>query len=275
MAQLDGGSNSHVFTDRSHFIQYRKRQIQITQISGTKVNSIGYGMVLIRIGELIITLWPAYHMPNNPQNTISQPALKFYNKFRSVRTEALDWIKLTDQQGKTTRISTLKQFQHRQKLDYIDIDIYKQENIQPPIINTSYIKETLDYKLIHRRLAHCGEDKIYNMCKNKIIQDLPTTLSRKFKDSSCKCSICWKAKLTNNINHKNLDLSNYNNGQLLHIDFMFMDIKSICHFTSILTIIDAKSRKLWLFCTQSKSPPLAVIRYFITNLQRMKIPYNT
>ena len=90
MAQLDGGSNSHVFTDRSHFIQYRKRQIQITQISGTKVNSIGYGMVLIRIGELVITLWTAYHMANNPQNTISQPALKFYNKFCSVRTEALD-----------------------------------------------------------------------------------------------------------------------------------------------------------------------------------------
>ena len=89
-----------------------KRQIKITQISGTKVNSIGYGMVLIRIGELVITLWPAYHMPNNPKNTISQPALKFYNKFCSVRTEALDWIKLTDQQGRTTRISTLKQFQH-------------------------------------------------------------------------------------------------------------------------------------------------------------------
>ena len=114
VAQLDGGSNSHVFTDRSHFIQYRKRQIQIQQISGTKVNSIGYGMVLIRIGDLIITLWPAYHMPNNPQNTISQPALKFYNKFRSVRTEALDWIKLTDQQGRTTRISTFKKFEHTQ-----------------------------------------------------------------------------------------------------------------------------------------------------------------
>ena len=165
-------------------------------------------------------------MPNNPQNTISQPALKFYNKFRSVRTEALEWIKFTDQHGKSTRIFTLKQFQHKQKLEYIDIDIYKQENTQLPIINSSYIKENLDYKLIHQRLAHCGEDKIYKMCKNKLIQDLPTKLSRKFKDSSCKCPICWKAKLTNNINHNNLNLSNYNNGQILHIDFMFMDIKS-------------------------------------------------
>ena len=71
-------------------------------------------MVLIRIGELVITLWPTYHVPNNPQNTISQPELKFYNKYQSVHTEVLEWIKLTDQDRKCTQIFTSKQFQHTQ-----------------------------------------------------------------------------------------------------------------------------------------------------------------
>ena len=34
-------------------------------------------------------------MPQNPQNTIIQTALKNYNQFISVRTEALRWLQIT------------------------------------------------------------------------------------------------------------------------------------------------------------------------------------
>ena len=42
-------------------------------------------------------------MPKKPQNTISKTALKHYNQFRSVITEALIWLQIT-----TYTVSKLK-----------------------------------------------------------------------------------------------------------------------------------------------------------------------
>ena len=39
-------------------------------------------------------------MPQNTQNKISQTALKHYNQFRIVGTEALTWLKITTNIGK-------------------------------------------------------------------------------------------------------------------------------------------------------------------------------
>ena len=38
-------------------------------------------------------------MPQNPQNTMSQHALKYYNELRSVRTESLRWVKMNTDTG--------------------------------------------------------------------------------------------------------------------------------------------------------------------------------
>ena len=43
-------------------------------------------------------------MPQNPQNTISQTKLKHYNKFRSVITEALIWVKITTDTGMKIKV---------------------------------------------------------------------------------------------------------------------------------------------------------------------------
>ena len=48
---------------------------------------------------MIVPLYPSYYAPDFPQNTISPTAIKFYNKFRSVKSEALDWIRLVDEVG--------------------------------------------------------------------------------------------------------------------------------------------------------------------------------
>eukprot|EP00957_Ditylum_brightwellii_P104801 7988493-Ditylum_brightwellii.AAC.2 len=48
---------------------------------------IGWGLILLRLLHStfpIIPLWPAYHMPQNPQDTISQVALKQYNKYPGI-----------------------------------------------------------------------------------------------------------------------------------------------------------------------------------------------
>ena len=62
-------------------------------------------------------------MPNNPQNTLGLTALKFYGKMRSVRLEALSWLKIVDKDGNIARTTTIPSFHKSQLMDYITIDI--------------------------------------------------------------------------------------------------------------------------------------------------------
>ena len=64
------------------------------------------GIVLAKIGNIIIPLYPSYLIKKNPQNIISTAVIKKYNEFRSVRIEALEWLKLTTSEGRPTREST-------------------------------------------------------------------------------------------------------------------------------------------------------------------------
>ena len=45
-------------------------------------------------------------MPQNPQNKISQTALKHYNEFRNLRTESLRWVKMTTDTGIKFKVET-------------------------------------------------------------------------------------------------------------------------------------------------------------------------
>jgi hypothetical protein len=51
------------------------------------------------------------------------------------------------------------------------------------------------------------------------------------------------------------------------MDFSFWDVVSHRSFTAMLTINDAKTRTLWLFCTSSKKPPIRIICWFFTQLR--------
>ena len=62
-------------------------------------------------------------MPNNPQNTLGLTALKFYGNMRSVRLEALSWLKIVDKEGNTARTTTIPRYHNSQLMDYITIDI--------------------------------------------------------------------------------------------------------------------------------------------------------
>ena len=46
-------------------------------------------------------------MPQKPQNTIIQTALKHYNGFRNVRTEALRWVQMTTDTGINPKLKHL------------------------------------------------------------------------------------------------------------------------------------------------------------------------
>jgi hypothetical protein len=52
------------------------------------------------------------------------------------------------------------------------------------------------------------------------------------------------------------------------MDFAFWNISSLHGFTSMLVIIDASTRMLWVFCTASKTPPMRIIQYFFNVLEQ-------
>ena len=56
---------------------------------------------------------------------------------------------------------------------------------------------------------------------------------------------------------------------------MFIDHTSIRGFTYILIIIDAKTRKLWLFCTPNKHPPISIITFFLIQMSVKNICLQT
>ena len=55
------------------------------------------------------------------------------------------------------------------------------------------------------------------------------------------------------------------------MDFKFYNKVSIRGFTSVFTIIDSKTRKLWVFPGPDKPPPIHKLNYFLTTLTKQNI----
>ena len=56
------------------------------------------------------------------------------------------------------------------------------------------------------------------------------------------------------------------------MDFCFMDVESIRKFTSSLVIVDARTRKMGVFNTPGKRPPLDTVGYFLQQLKMIERP---
>ena len=97
----------------------------IQQVTGQPAEVEGMGIVPISIPKynMIYSLYPCYHTPNNPKNTLGLTALKFYGKMISVRLEALSWLKIADKDGNPARTAMIPSFYKSQLMDYITIDI--------------------------------------------------------------------------------------------------------------------------------------------------------
>ena len=305
------------------------------------------GIVLVTFPPTKIpyVLYPCYHMPNNPQNTLGLTPIKYYNCARVARVEALDWMHLVNKEGKSIKVRTIPHFHNKELQDYVSINIHvpsyqksdpnnptnitkletplpaltsndishPQKNydhqsishsssaddvshptpdssstgigprhayatrilaaLHAPIVNVSFSKhDYVDWSLFHRRLDHIKDEKMANMCKRQLLKDLPKSFPAKFQNHRRDCWIRPRASLHNDPHGTTVNTDHLRPGQLIHLDFFFMNKESIRKFTSVLNVVDAKTRKLWLFCTPSKTPPLDIIRLFLTQLQRMGRP---
>jgi hypothetical protein len=103
------------------------------------------------------------------------------------------------------------------------------------------------------------------MCRKNSLLGLPT---HPFPPATTPCPICIRAKFHHPPKGTTLPTSHLTHGEYLHMDFAFWNIPSLRGFTSMLVIIDASTRMLWLFCTASKTPPMQIIQYFFDILAR-------
>ena len=56
-------------------------------------------------------------------------------------------------------------------------------------------------------------------------------------------------------------------GELIHMDFAFYNATSIRGFTSMINVVCAKARMLWVFPTTSKLSPVVIIHFILTTMQ--------
>ena len=70
-----------------------------------------------------------------------------------------------------------------------------------------------------------------------------------------------------------VDTSNLQTGELVHMDFSFYNVTSVCGFTSMLTVVCAKNIVLWVFPTASKIAPVCIIRFILKTLINEQHPF--
>ena len=61
-------------------------------------------------------LYPSYHMPDNPQDTLGIPALKYYNQARSVRVETFAY-RVVNKEGRIVTVPTILIYHKKEHQD--------------------------------------------------------------------------------------------------------------------------------------------------------------
>ena len=123
----------------------------------------------------------------------------------------------------------------------------------------------INYLLLHRRLKHISNKNMDIMCKKQIIRGLPTRMSSRLLKNGKDCWICSAAATIGLPHGPTMSTEFLRPGELIHMDFYFMNITSIRGFTCVLNIVDAKTRNKWEFGTPNKRPPIDTVDYFLHN----------
>eukprot|EP00957_Ditylum_brightwellii_P042049 3184756-Ditylum_brightwellii.AAC.1 len=154
--------------------------------------AISWGvLILLRLPHStfhIIPLWPAHHMPQNPQDTISQPVLQQYNKYPDVIIEVLGWLRITDTHNNSITIPTFPSFKQSSLLDYIEGEIVTSK----PHLQLEHFKPAL----LHNKYHHIPSIKKATMYKEQTLDDLPESKPKRHHHY-CICLICTITKAKN------------------------------------------------------------------------------
>jgi len=215
-------------------------------------------------------------MPDNTSCTFSPTALKYYNKYPKVTTHHLQSLGITTAENIYIKFDSITKLVQGKLLDYHKFIVVRPSQtstvLTKPIAHFAKNQQPLTRSIVHQRLAHCNPRKLDTMCKQNTLQGLPTT---PFPQPKHECPICLMSKFSHPPKGKTIDTNHIEPGELLHIDFSFWDTQSHRGFTTMLLIIDAKTRMLWLFCSSSKRAPIQTLEYFFRLLHLDNKPPKT
>ena len=88
------------------------------------------------------------------------------------------------------------------------------------------------------------------MCCNKTLDGIQKHFPTKI--NKAPCTICYTEKNTTFPKGTTVDTSNLKPGELIHMEFSLYNVTSICGFTSMITVVCAKTIMLWVFPTVYK-----------------------
>ena len=77
------------------------------------------------------------------------------------------------------------------------------------------------------------------LCHHQTLAGLPKHFPKKLNQSQCK--IFYTANMKTFPKGKTVDTTNLQQVELVHVDLYFYNVTSICGFTSILTVVCAKT----------------------------------
>lgn len=187
----------------------------------------------------------------------------------------LDWIRFVDKHDHKVMLKTDRIFHCDFLLDFFSCSIVhpvqsvtkhlSSHSIRHPSINNLMSKSQLDWTQIHLCLGHPSDSVLACMCRSQKMKELPKIFPRKLQRHHEIFPICAKGKLRTTNHGHSTDTSKLQPGQLLHIDFTFYNKPSIRGFTSVLLIVDTRTRNVCTFCSSSKRPPIDVMRFFFHN----------
>ena len=135
--------------------------------------------------------------------------------------ETLDYVSLT-----LPRIEYTHQLKEMNKTGAPSIQP-ENGSLKKPIVNHSFKKDEWDWTKIHRKLSLIKEEKLEKMCKEETIKDMLKRCSKRFNHNKKTCLICIIGSKTSLPKGITINTDNLRPGELIHLDFYFLNEISI------------------------------------------------
>ena len=236
-------------------------------VNGNITFSEGYGIAFIRFphSELIYPIGPVLVSPRTPRNTFSLSALVLSCSFKEATESMLSHCTFRDSMGNKTKVGCSVY----NGLDYFQVEIVTFDSKAPTIsaLTRKSISSLPDQAIMqeaHLRLGHANFETLQLMSKKGIMKDIPNL--HKVHPIACKCCFRQNRK---HIPRNPVDTSTPPPCTVFGIDFAHYSHVSIRGHTSAFTIVERTYHYPTAFPCPSKRPPVAIIRFFVTALQRL------
>ena len=123
----------------------------------------------------------------------------------------------------------------------------------------------MPWELIHFRLLRPSDSVMKAMCCNQTLNVLPKHCPKKLNKAIF--TICFTAKMTTYPKGTTVYTSNIQLGELIHMDFALYNVTSVHIFTSVSTVVFAKTIMLWVFPTESKWAAVHIVHSILKKLK--------